>query len=63
MNWLASYRADPAARAIADRHYNRQKVGAKHTLDALRRSLKPGSIEPRPRVWVHREGFKRRDAC
>ncbi len=28
MRWLESWKADPAARAIADRHYNRQKVGA-----------------------------------
>lgn len=27
MIWRLSHRADPAARAIADRHYNRQKVG------------------------------------
>lgn len=27
MRWSQSYRADPAARAIADRHYNRQKPG------------------------------------
>lgn len=26
--WEESFRADPEARAIADRHYNRQKVGA-----------------------------------
>jgi hypothetical protein len=26
--WRLSYRADPVAAAIADRHYNRQKVGA-----------------------------------
>lgn len=26
--WLRSYRADPWARRLADRHYNRQKVGA-----------------------------------
>jgi hypothetical protein len=26
--WCLSWRADPAARVIADRHYNRQKVGA-----------------------------------
>jgi len=25
--WCASHRADPAARALADRHYNRQKIG------------------------------------
>lgn len=27
--WHLSHRADPRARVIADRHYNRQKVGAK----------------------------------
>lgn len=27
MNWCLSHRADPAARALADRHYNRQKIG------------------------------------
>jgi hypothetical protein len=26
--WRLSWRADPATRAIADRHYNRQKIGA-----------------------------------
>ena len=26
--WSISYRAEPAARALADRHYNRQSVGA-----------------------------------
>ncbi len=29
MIWLESWRADPRARRLADRHYNRQKVGAK----------------------------------
>lgn len=28
MRWEESHRADPRARALADRHYNRQKVGA-----------------------------------
>jgi hypothetical protein len=28
VNWQRSWRADPVARAIADRHYNRQKIGA-----------------------------------
>lgn len=28
MKWRESWRADPAARQIADRHYNRQSVGA-----------------------------------
>lgn len=28
MRWCASHRADPAARELADRHYNRQKIGS-----------------------------------
>lgn len=28
MRWCMSHRADPAARVLADRHYNRQKIGA-----------------------------------
>lgn len=28
MRWMVSWRADPIARRIADRHYNRQSVGA-----------------------------------
>lgn len=28
MRWCLSNRADPAARVLADRHYNRQKVGS-----------------------------------
>lgn len=28
MRWAISHRADPCARVIADRHYNRQSVGA-----------------------------------
>jgi hypothetical protein len=27
MRWCASHRADPVARVLADKHYNRQKVG------------------------------------
>lgn len=29
MDWQISHRADPRARVLADRHYNRQKIGAK----------------------------------
>lgn len=29
MMWHVSWKADPRARVVADRHYNRQKVGAK----------------------------------
>lgn len=28
MRWRLSWRADPAARVVADRHYNRQAIGA-----------------------------------
>lgn len=28
MTWQVSYRADPIARQLADRHYNRQSIGA-----------------------------------
>lgn len=28
MRWCLSHRADPSARVLADRHYNRQKIGA-----------------------------------
>lgn len=28
MNWRLSHRADPAAVALADRHYSRQKIGS-----------------------------------
>lgn len=28
MRWCMSHRADPVARVLADRHYNRQKVGS-----------------------------------
>lgn len=28
MRWCVSHRADPAARVLADKHYNRQKIGA-----------------------------------
>jgi hypothetical protein len=28
MRWQLSWRADPVARQLADRHYNRQAVGA-----------------------------------
>src|SRR6478735_7699619 len=28
MRWCMSHRADPVARELADRHYNRQKVGS-----------------------------------
>lgn len=45
MNWKLSHRADPIAVAIADRHYNRQKIGT------------PQFVPPgRCFVLTHREG-------
>jgi hypothetical protein len=29
VRWVNSWRADPVARVVADRHYNRQKVGSR----------------------------------
>ncbi len=29
MRWIATWRSDPGARRLADRHYNRQRVGAR----------------------------------
>lgn len=47
--WQLSYRADPAARRIADRHYNRQKIGAAQFVP-------PGRClvlrAPGPALWV-----------
>lgn len=44
MRWAISYRNDPKARVIADRHYNRQSVGA------------PGFVPPgRCVVLLHRD--------
>lgn len=34
MRWHMSWRADPAARQLADRHYSRQKVGAAQFVQA-----------------------------
>lgn len=48
--WCLSHRADPAARVLADRHYNRQKVGSPQFVP-------PGSClvlltEPADAFWV-----------
>ncbi len=50
MKWQVSHRADPLAVAIADRHYNRQKIGSPQFVP-------PGSCkvllsECRRAVWV-----------
>lgn len=50
MRWVVSNRADPVARELADRHYNRQKVGS-------RQFVPPGSCcvlleQTRRAFWV-----------
>lgn len=49
MRWQLSHRADPVAREIADRHYNRQKVGAKHFVPPGRCHV---VVIPREAFWV-----------
>lgn len=49
MIWHLSYRADPAARAVADRHYNRQAVGAPQFVPPGRCLV---LTAPGPALWV-----------
>jgi hypothetical protein len=49
VRWAASHRADPSAREIADRHYNRQKVGAKQFAPPGRCSV---YVIPREAFWI-----------
>lgn len=51
MMWVRSYRADPAARVIADRHYNRQKPGAAQFVPPGR-CLVLRCDDPGPALWV-----------
>lgn len=39
MRWCMSHRADPDARALADRHYNRQKIGTPQFVPPGRRMV------------------------
>ena len=50
--WRESWRADPAARVIADRHYNRQKVGAAQFVPPGRCLVLLGSPAAAPALWV-----------
>lgn len=47
--WALSWRADPVARAIADRHYNRQKIGAAQFVPPGRCLV---LTTPGPSLWV-----------
>lgn len=49
MRWAYSHRADPAAREIADRHYNRQKVGAKQFAPPGRCTV---LVVPKEAFWI-----------
>lgn len=52
--WRLSWRADPVARAIADRHYNRQKVGAAQFVPPGRCVVltTDGSTRERGCLWI-----------
>lgn len=52
--WRLSWRADPVARAIADRHYNRQNVGAPQFVPPGRCVVLTveGSTPSRGALWV-----------
>lgn len=47
--WSVSHRADPAARKVADRHYNRQKVGTPQLVPPGRCLV---LTAPGPCLWV-----------
>lgn len=49
MRWAASYRADPDARELADRHYNRQKIGAKQFVPPGRCKV---FVIPKEAFWI-----------
>lgn len=49
-NWRLSHRADPEARKLADRHYNRQKVGSKQFVPPGRCLVLKG--DGFPAFWV-----------
>ena len=50
--WRPSWRADPAVRVLADRHYNRQKIGAAQFVPPGRcLVLKTGGVLPAA-AWV-----------
>ena len=52
MIWQLSYRADPFARAIADRHYNRQKSGTPQFVPPGRCLVLVASNEAGRALWI-----------
>lgn len=51
MIWHRSHRAEPAARAVADRHYNRQSIGAQDFMPPGRCCVFYLEAERGPAVW------------
>ena len=52
MMWELSHRADPKARTIADRHYNRQKVGSPQFVPPGRCAVFYAKTETGQALWV-----------
>lgn len=52
MIWRESHRADPFARAIADRHYNRQKIGTPQFVPPGRCLVLKADTETGRAFWV-----------
>lgn len=50
--WALSWRADPVGRAIADRHYNRQSVGADQFVPPGRCLVLTAEQDAAPALWV-----------
>lgn len=52
MIWTRSYRADPASRLIADRHYNRQSIGSAQFVPPGRCLVLRADTPTGPALWV-----------
>lgn len=52
MIWRVSHRCDPEARELADRHYNRQSIGAKNFVPPGRCLVLKASTETGRAFWV-----------
>jgi hypothetical protein len=52
MIWRLSHRCDPEARELADRHYNRQKVGAKNFVPPGRCLVLKAATNSGKAFWV-----------
>lgn len=52
MDWVLSHRADWQAREIADRHYNRQSIGAKQFVPPGRCTVLKAESDAGKALWV-----------